>query len=228
MATIWEAILVLDEAEVYLESRVVQDFQRNSLVSVFLRALEYYQGILFLTTNRVGTFDDGFLSRVHVVIHYPDFTPEQRSQIWDIFFNKLEAENKNFRVQYRTVEFAKQSAAMKELEWNGREIRNGMSSLHSTYYCSPYSAVENLSLECSNIEKLLNLCVAFNTAIALAEYDDKREEGKILVESRHLEQVAKMSRAFRNYMKDVHGMDTEKKAKGQKLRSEFSPSKLAG
>lgn len=52
MATIWDAILLLDEADVYLESRIKQDLQRNSLVSIFLRALEYYEGLLFLTTNR--------------------------------------------------------------------------------------------------------------------------------------------------------------------------------
>lgn len=30
----------------------------NALVSVFLRVLEYYDGILILTSNRVGTFDE--------------------------------------------------------------------------------------------------------------------------------------------------------------------------
>lgn len=43
---------MLDEAEVFLEERTQADLQRNALVSVFLRALEYYDGILILTTNR--------------------------------------------------------------------------------------------------------------------------------------------------------------------------------
>ena len=125
LATTWEAILLLDEADVYLESRISQDLQRNTLVSIFLRALEYYQGILFLTTNRVGTFDDGFISRIHVIIHYPDFTNEQRCQIWDIFFNKLERERENIKVTQRILDYAKESDEMKGLGWNGREIRNG-------------------------------------------------------------------------------------------------------
>ena len=125
LATSWEAILLLDEADVYLESRISQDLQRNTLVSIFLRALEYYQGLLFLTTNRVGTFDDAFVSRIHVVIHYPDFTNKQRGQIWDIFFNKLEREKGSINFTQRTVEYAKESKEMESLGWNGREIRNG-------------------------------------------------------------------------------------------------------
>ena len=54
----WKAIVLLDEADVYLEQRSLQDVQRNGLVSVFLRHLEYVQGIMFLTTNRVTTFDE--------------------------------------------------------------------------------------------------------------------------------------------------------------------------
>lgn len=48
----WGAVLLLDEADVYLERRSINDLMRNSLVSIFLRLLEYFQGILFLTTNR--------------------------------------------------------------------------------------------------------------------------------------------------------------------------------
>lgn len=36
--------------------------------------MEYYRGILFLTTNRVGNFEDAFVSRIHSVIHYEGFT----------------------------------------------------------------------------------------------------------------------------------------------------------
>jgi hypothetical protein len=41
----WNAELVLDEADVYLEQRVRQDLARNGLVSAFLRTLEYCKGI---------------------------------------------------------------------------------------------------------------------------------------------------------------------------------------
>lgn len=45
-------VVLLDECEVFMEERVPSDLKRNALVSVFLRALEYYDGILILTSNR--------------------------------------------------------------------------------------------------------------------------------------------------------------------------------
>lgn len=61
IAQSWGAVLLLDEADVFLEKRSFADMHRNALVSIFLRLLEYFQGILFLTTNRVETFDGMFI-----------------------------------------------------------------------------------------------------------------------------------------------------------------------
>jgi SpoVK/Ycf46/Vps4 family AAA+-type ATPase len=44
--------------------------------------VEYYEGILFLTTNRVDELDEAFINRVHVTLPYPSLNPESRSQIW--------------------------------------------------------------------------------------------------------------------------------------------------
>ena len=41
------------------------------IIGVFLRVLEYYAGILFLTTNRIGDFDEAFTSRIHMRLFYP-------------------------------------------------------------------------------------------------------------------------------------------------------------
>lgn len=38
----WGAILLLDEADVFLEKRSMHDIHRNALVGVFLRQLEYF------------------------------------------------------------------------------------------------------------------------------------------------------------------------------------------
>ncbi|EGN92849.1 hypothetical protein SERLA73DRAFT_65058, partial [Serpula lacrymans var. lacrymans S7.3] len=66
LATAWDAIILIDEADVYLEQRSFHELQRNALVSVALRLLEYHRGLLFLTTNRIKTFDEAFLSRFSV------------------------------------------------------------------------------------------------------------------------------------------------------------------
>lgn len=52
------------------------------MVGVFLRLLEYYQGILFLTTNRVKQFDPAFNSRISVKLFYDDLTEDSRIKIW--------------------------------------------------------------------------------------------------------------------------------------------------
>lgn len=44
VATAFRAVLLLDEGDVFLEQRSLQDINRNALVSIFLRLMEYYQG----------------------------------------------------------------------------------------------------------------------------------------------------------------------------------------
>jgi SpoVK/Ycf46/Vps4 family AAA+-type ATPase len=38
----WGCVLLLDEADIFLQKRDKADIKRNSIVSVFLRVLEYY------------------------------------------------------------------------------------------------------------------------------------------------------------------------------------------
>jgi ATP-dependent Clp protease ATP-binding subunit ClpA len=94
-----------------------------------LRALEYFQGILFLTTNRVGHFDEAFMSRIHVSIGYERLDDSARGQIWDNLFRKLKEDHKRggpeIIYEYDAKEYVKKNKEVKALEWNGREIRNG-------------------------------------------------------------------------------------------------------
>ncbi|KAI1152627.1 P-loop containing nucleoside triphosphate hydrolase protein [Nemania diffusa] len=121
------AIVLLDEADVYLETRRNKDIERNGLVSVFLRALEYYRGVLFLTTNRVQTFDAAFTSRIHVALHYGPLTDGDRERIWRNGFERLEREAEGrVHVTVAAREYAWGAAAVRALRWNGREIRNAL------------------------------------------------------------------------------------------------------
>ncbi|KAI7539989.1 hypothetical protein KC331_g9427 [Hortaea werneckii] len=81
----WGAVLLLDEADVFLEKREVHDIHRNALVSIFLRLLEYFQGILFLTTNRVDTFDEAFQSRIHLPLRYGELSAKAKRRVWGMF-----------------------------------------------------------------------------------------------------------------------------------------------
>ena len=99
--------------------------QRNSLVSVFLRCMEYYPGMLFLTTNRIGQIDDAFLSRTSVALTYEPLNSNVRLRIWDGFLSKLERERSDVIVTDRARTFLDEDEDMKSIPWNGREIRNG-------------------------------------------------------------------------------------------------------
>lgn len=125
MAQNWGAIVLIDEADVFMEERQPQDLARNHLVAGFLRALEYFNGILFLTTNRVGTFDEAFISRIDVPIYYGEFTPAQRIKVWETFFEKLELDRDSTMRILPSVRDYVASSELQNLKWNGREIRNG-------------------------------------------------------------------------------------------------------
>ncbi|KAI0672123.1 P-loop containing nucleoside triphosphate hydrolase protein [Trametes maxima] len=88
IATSWKAIVLIDEADVFLERRSLHDLERNAMVAVFLRHVEYYRGILFLTTNRVTAFDPAFLSRIHVALHFGELSAAARAHVWRAFLRK--------------------------------------------------------------------------------------------------------------------------------------------
>ncbi|KAK6542370.1 hypothetical protein TWF694_006328 [Orbilia ellipsospora] len=120
----WNCVLLLDEADVFLEERSLSDLERNSLVSVFLRTLEYYNGVLILTSNRVGTFDEAFKSRIQLALHYPPLDGPSRRKIWHNFLEMLRNENEK-------VDFDGIVSHMDQLsgyEMNGRQIRNALST----------------------------------------------------------------------------------------------------
>ena len=141
LAEIWGAVMLIDEADIYLEIRTTGDLQRNSLVSgesrplkssmffltfvAFLRSMEYYRGILFLTTNRVGQIDDAIMSRVHLVVRYQLLDAKARKTIWKNFVEKLERDRKDFMVDPRATKYIENYFEDTDTEWNGREIRNG-------------------------------------------------------------------------------------------------------
>jgi len=118
MASSWKAVVLLDEADVFLEKRSQHDLKRNALVSIFLRLLEYYQGILFLTTNRVKTFDEAFQSRIHVALKYSNLEVDARRSVWRNFLERIE----DGGVDVGNEGYDK----LARHELNGREIKNAI------------------------------------------------------------------------------------------------------
>ncbi|KAG9496850.1 hypothetical protein J7337_011638 [Fusarium musae] len=120
----WGAILLLDEADVFLEKRNMHDIHRNALVSIFLRQLEYFQGILFLTTNRVETFDEAFQSRIHIALRYDNLKSPAKRAIFKMFLDRVRKLGK-LKVEPLTED---DLDLLSKQALNGREIKNVVGS----------------------------------------------------------------------------------------------------
>jgi SpoVK/Ycf46/Vps4 family AAA+-type ATPase len=115
LCTKWNAILLLDEADVFLEARSSHHLDRNMLVSIFLRLLEYYEGVLFLTTNRSDNIDSAFESRIHLSLQYDELDRASRRQLWTAFLTRG-GDIGNFT--------SEQVETLAKSKLNGRQIKN--------------------------------------------------------------------------------------------------------
>ncbi|KAF2180138.1 P-loop containing nucleoside triphosphate hydrolase protein [Zopfia rhizophila CBS 207.26] len=158
----WHAVLLLDEADIYLERRGRNDLERNSVVSVFLRELEYYQGILFITSNRVGWFDEAFKSRIHMSIFYKAFDKPMRDQIWDDHFDRIITERKGkFEIAWSAGDYVKRDPEVAEMKLNGREIRNAFQTAVTLAEYDAQEAGANVKLEGKHLEQVIKMSKAF-------------------------------------------------------------------
>ncbi|KAK6506062.1 hypothetical protein TWF506_010986 [Arthrobotrys conoides] len=113
---LWNGILLLDEGDVFLEARSTDSMNRNGLVSIFLRRLEYYRGLMFLTTNRVSAIDPAFRSRADLILPYPNLDASARRKVWSNFLDRFAPTT--FQISDKELD----ELAAKNL--NGREIKN--------------------------------------------------------------------------------------------------------
>lgn len=125
LAAHWNAIVLIDEADVFLEQRSSHDLTRNGLVAVFLRVLEYYEGMMILTTNRISTFDAAFKSRIHLAIKYPALSFDSRRDLWVMFITNV---HKRPLPPWSDDEFLNSVAAE---TLNGRQIKNAVRTAYA-------------------------------------------------------------------------------------------------
>lgn len=163
--------------------------------TVFLRILEYYNGILFLTTNRVGSLDEAFKSRIHMSLYYPPLNKTQVELIFKVNLERLseiEKERQELtgepQLDIRAssiVEFATQHCAKTERQggrWNGRQIRNAFQIASSL---ARYHALEEYELE-------------------LAEGKDGGRKQPVLDEAQ-FRKVERATEAFKDYLERTKG-----------------------
>jgi DNA replication protein DnaC len=83
LCSTWDALVLIDEADLFLETRTSTEIQRNALVCVMLRLLEYYSGCLFLSSNRAASsIDPAIASRITVMLGYPPLGVDGRAKVW--------------------------------------------------------------------------------------------------------------------------------------------------
>ena len=119
----WDAVLLLDEADVYIRRRD-NDLEHNAIVAEFLRTLEYFSGLLFMTTNRIDDVDDAILSRCIATIHYETPSRKDAGRLWRVLSAQFGAELDNALVEALTDAFPQAS---------GRDIKELLKLV--TRYC---------------------------------------------------------------------------------------------
>jgi hypothetical protein len=128
---------------------------------VFLRVLDYYTGILFLTTNRSGALDEAFKSRIHYKIYYPRLTKDQTLNIWKLniqrlrHINELSEEKRPLEIfDTKVLDFAElqfdDSDRRGTGQWNGRQIRNAFQVARSLAYYDALTEADQLKDSGSN------------------------------------------------------------------------------
>ncbi|KAI3395886.1 hypothetical protein diail_671 [Diaporthe ilicicola] len=142
LAHLWNAVLLLDEADVFLQTRNTNDVNRNALVSIFLRQLEYFEGILILTTNRITDCDPAFASRIHISLSYPELDEKARETVWRNFLAKATGPQEDMVVDLTSRELRD----LAKVELNGRQIKNAVGSARAiakaTHQNINYSGIE--------------------------------------------------------------------------------------
>ncbi|KAM0236194.1 hypothetical protein ACHAPO_005419 [Fusarium lateritium] len=97
----WGAILLLDEADVFLEKRNMHDIHRNAL-----------------------TFDEAFQSRIHIALRYDNLDSKAKRTIFKMFLDRVQKLGK-LKVEPLTEE---DLTALSKQDLNGREIKNVVGS----------------------------------------------------------------------------------------------------
>lgn len=172
----------------------------QQLRPVFLRVLEYYTGILFLTTNRIGDFDEAFASRIHMSLYYPELDEEKTLKVFklnlDLIQQRFDKQGRSIIFDVSSIEdFAQQHFQQQKYNrWNGRQIRN-----------------------------------ACQTALALAEFDAQGgtleidggidRSAVVRLELKYFKTVQRAYLDFDKYLGDIQGTQGDRRAIDFKLRA---------
>lgn len=145
LATMWQAVVLLDEADVFLEGRSDspgEASEHNALVAVLLKYLEYFGGIILLTSNLVRVFDTAMKSRIHLALEYHPPDSKMMRRIWADAVSAIPESERELDVDRDLDEFLVDRL-------NGREIANCVNTSRTL------ARYEGTRLRRDHIEKVL-------------------------------------------------------------------------
>ncbi|KAL9115406.1 MAG: hypothetical protein Q9227_000727 [Pyrenula ochraceoflavens] len=157
LATDWRAIVLLDEADAFISVRERMDRTAGEIVSIFLRQLEYFKGMLCLTSNIPYEIDPALKSRCRLNIHFENLTAESRREVWKLNLGMrgilngvtTEGTSTSVRIEMTVGDWER----LTSWNLNGREIHN---VVENTILWGIYS---NALVDLAIIEDFISLTV---------------------------------------------------------------------
>lgn len=131
-----------------------------------LRVLEYFEGVLIMTTNRVLTLDAAMISRIHYAIRLPNLEAEQERLIWDSYLRQLNPSN---------------CRGLEEIgNWVGRRLKKGPSGLNGREIRNLFTTAQRLAA--GDNEKI---CLDHIERVYETMGDFRNDMKELVVEARH-------------------------------------------
>lgn len=139
--------------------------------------MEYFKGLLFLTTNRVDQIDDAFISRVHIAIEYEALNTVTREKIWNGFFKKLKRERGGKII---VPAGAQQYVIKRGTDLNGREIRNALQTTitlaeFQAHESGSYKEAEPIIVEESHFRDVIDMSDKLHKYVASIRREDEQK-----------------------------------------------------
>jgi len=152
----WNALMLWDEAEIYIENRNESGWGSHAFVAVSLQYLESFQGgMLVIATNRPFTIDEGINSRIPVKIALPAASPEKRKKIWLAHLPP--------QMSFEPELSEKDLERLSQIPLDGRQIRNAVvlaarraasEELHAIPIHYLFDAAEQVRLDAKELREI--------------------------------------------------------------------------
>jgi SpoVK/Ycf46/Vps4 family AAA+-type ATPase len=177
----WQCVVLLDEADTFINQRKSRDRVANEIVSIFLRQLEYFRGIIFLTTNLPHDIDDAFRSRCRLHIPYPALESSSRREVWRINFEKKKGilhtadspESMNIEIDESTKLVLSPEEWDRLVRWelSGRDIHNVVENV--VLWC----ASRGMDVSLTELEQTIELTVPYAKRGTEPESEGEEDKG---------------------------------------------------